>query len=86
MLKKLRDVLIGQVTMIAMFIIAGLMYEGIGYSDLDDIMPYIQIALIQLVVCMPIATTLIIGINTIIAEIRFDLDKKRKERKVSTEK
>ena len=44
MKRRIYDVIIGQILMAIMLIIGGIVYEGIGYSDLSDIMPYIKLA------------------------------------------
>ena len=48
MKRRIIDMVIGQVIMAVMLILAGIAYEGIGYSDFSDIAPYIQLAFILL--------------------------------------
>ena len=50
MKRRIIDMIIGQVLMAVMLIMAGIAYEGIGYSDFSDIAPYIQLAIITLLI------------------------------------
>lgn len=57
MKRRICDLIIGQVLLAVTFVLFGIAYEGIYYIDFDDILPYIQIALIQLVVGIPVSVS-----------------------------
>lgn len=64
MKRRIIDMVIGQVIMAVMLILAGIAYEGIGYSDFSDIAPYIQLALILLgISIIPSVTLFYTAIN-----------------------
>lgn len=64
MKRRIIDMVIGQVIMAVMLILAGIAYEGIGYSDFSDIAPYIQLALILLgISIVPSVTVFYTAIN-----------------------
>ena len=64
MKRRIIDLVIGQVIMAVMLILAGVAYEGIGYSDFSDILPYIQLALILLgISIVPSITAFYTAIN-----------------------
>lgn len=64
MKRRIIDMVIGQVIMAIMLILAGIAYEGIGYSDFSDIAPYIQLAFILLgISIIPSVTLFYTSIN-----------------------
>jgi hypothetical protein len=64
MKRRIIDMVIGQVIMAVMLILAGIAYEGIGYSDFSDIAPYIQLAMILLgISVIPSVTLFYTAIN-----------------------
>ena len=64
MKRRIIDMVIGQVIMAVMLILAGIAYEGIGYSDFSDIAPYIQLAVILLgISIIPSVTVFYTAIN-----------------------
>lgn len=64
MKRRIIDMVIGQVIMAIMLILAGIAYEGIGYSDFSDIAPYIQLAFILLgISIIPSVTLFYTAIN-----------------------
>ena len=64
MKRRIIDMVIGQVIMAVMLILAGIAYEGIGYSDFSDIAPYIQLAVILLgISIIPSVTMFYTAIN-----------------------
>lgn len=64
MKRRIIDMVIGQVIMAVMLILAGIAYEGIGYSDFSDIAPYIQLAFILLgISIIPSVTLFYTAIN-----------------------
>ena len=64
MKRRIIDMVIGQVIMAVMLILAGIAYDGIGYSDFSDIAPYIQLALILLgISIVPSVTVFYTAIN-----------------------
>ena len=64
MKRRIIDMVIGQVIMAVMLILAGIAYEGIGYSDFSDISPYIQLAVILLgISVIPSVTVFYTAIN-----------------------
>lgn len=64
MKRRIIDMVIGQVIMAVMLILAGIAYEGIGYSDFSDIAPYIQLAVILLgISIIPSVTLFYTAIN-----------------------
>ena len=55
MKRRICDLIIGQVMMGIMLIIMGIAYEGISYSNFNDIAPYIQLAVIVMVFSVPVS-------------------------------
>ena len=53
MKRRIIDMVIGQVIMGIMIILEGIAYEGRGYSDFSDIVPYIEIAIGLMLMTIP---------------------------------
>ncbi len=78
MKKRLVDMFVGQVVMAVVMLLIGLAYEGVGYSNISDIMPYIIIGIIQLVIAVPVAAIGLAGVETLKHEFK-DLKTERRK-------
>lgn len=58
MKRRICDFIIGEIIMGFMFVLIGIGYEGVNYSDFSDILPYIQVSIIMLLISIPVGVSM----------------------------
>lgn len=81
-MKRIKDILIGEVIMMVVFIATCIAYEGIAYIDIDTIMRIIRIAIFMLVISIPIGSIGLLGAESFKIEFRHYREEFNKKRKV----